>query len=300
MQKILVCPNPNCEFSVEKARFKYIKRGFFVRHHPFRKVPRYRCCHCGRNFSTSTYKDIVYQKRPDINPQIYKLYCSGMTLNRIAEYLRVARTTVYLKFHFLARQCAFINERALEKMTGKFSEVQFDEMESFEHTRLKPLTIALAVGVTAEERKILAVSVGSLHYKGPLSDIALNKYGPRENQSEQVCEEVLARIQHVARDQAVLVTDEKNTYPALLKKYFPNKTHIQVSRDRSETMHERSKRQNKDDRMFWLNFTAASIRHNLSRMHRKVWITTKKTEHLLGHLALYVCYFNKYAIKFFQ
>jgi len=48
--------------------------------------------------------------------------------------------------------------------------------------------------------------------------------------------------------------------------------------------------------MFELNLIAARIRHDLSRMTRKSWVTTKLMERLQQHLFLFVAYQNDYAI----
>ncbi len=50
-----------------------------------------------------------------------------------------------------------------------------DEMESIEHTKLKPLTLPLAVG---DDYRIYAVSVGRIQAKGPLADLSRKKIRP--------------------------------------------------------------------------------------------------------------------------
>ncbi|NBX69015.1 MAG: hypothetical protein EBR01_08655, partial [Proteobacteria bacterium] len=57
-----------------------------------------------------------------------------------------------------------------------------------------------------------------------------------------------------------------------------------------------SRRQNIKDPMFELNLVAAKIRHNLSRMARKVWVTTKSAEMLQKHLMLFMAYHNEYLV----
>ncbi len=58
----------------------------------------------------------------------------------------------------------------------------------------------------------------------------------------------------------------------------------------------RKGRRNENDPLFVLNFTAAKIRHDLSRMARKVWVTTKKDSFLQAHLDLYLAYVNGYSV----
>jgi len=48
--------------------------------------------------------------------------------------------------------------------------------------------------------------------------------------------------------------------------------------------------------MFELNLVAAKIRHDLSRMARKVWVTTKRQVRLQKHLMLFLATQNGYSI----
>lgn len=54
-------------------------------------------------------------------------------------------------------------------------------------------------------------------------------------------------------------------------------------------------RKNQYDKLFAVNHTAAKIRHDLSRMTRKVWVTTKKVEMLQAPLDLYIAWTNGYS-----
>jgi hypothetical protein len=58
-----------------------------------------------------------------------------------------------------------------------------------------------------------------------------------------------------------------------------------------------AKRRNVKDPMFELNLVAAKIRHDLSRMARKVWVTTKRQDRLQKHLLLFLASQNGYSIK---
>jgi hypothetical protein len=51
-------------------------------------------------------------------------------------------------------------------------------MESIEHTKLKPLTLPLAVG---DDYRIYAVSVGRIQAKGLLAELSRKKYGRRQS-----------------------------------------------------------------------------------------------------------------------
>ena len=61
---------------------------------------------------------------------------------------------------------------AKTRTSEDLSEVQFDEMESFEHTKCKPVT--LRVAVNPKNRKILALRVGKIAAKGLYQAAKLN------------------------------------------------------------------------------------------------------------------------------
>ena len=166
-------------------------------------------------------------------------------------------------------------------------------MESFEHTRLKPLSIVLAV---EQGGTILAVKVASMPYKGSLSAIARQKYGYRKDERAAARKEVLAILKKLAP--TTLYTDAHPGYPKLIKQYLPGVNHTAVKADHCHPVKRiQDRRRNKKDPLFALNHCAAKIRHDLSRMARKVWTTTKKIDRLQAHLDLYTAYLNGYSLR---
>lgn len=164
------CPRCESEDWIKKGYFKTLWNGQWV--------PRYRCRACGKYFSSHTRRASFRQHRPDLNQLIWDAYASGMTLRRMARVFRVDRKTVVRKFLYLASLARVVHERKLEDRIEKAHEVQFDEMETFEHTKLKP--IAISVGVIAKTGEIVDLRAETLHYKGPLAALAFRKYGKRE------------------------------------------------------------------------------------------------------------------------
>ena len=174
--------------------------------------------------------------------------------------------------------------------------VQFDEMESFEHTRLKPLSLCIAV--EPEKAKLIDIQVGTLNYKGRLASFALSKYGVRRDTSEEACLRVLEGIKNCGIREVQVTTDGKSSYPKLIKITLPDARHNAVKAQKISIAQRlfRKGRRNENDPLFVLNYMAAKIRHDLSRMARKVWVTTKKANCLQAHLDLYIAYANGYAL----
>ena len=74
-----------------------------------------------------------------------------MTQRRMALVLGVNRKTVIRKFLFLAALTRQFHKAYVQKGLLSTHHAQFDEMESFEHTRLKPVTIAVVVNAKSGE-----------------------------------------------------------------------------------------------------------------------------------------------------
>jgi hypothetical protein len=199
------------------------------------------------------------------------------------------------KFLFLSTNAQEEHLRRLKQKAFDITQVQFDEMLSFEHTRLKPLSIALAV--QSDNYQVIDIQVAQSHYQGRLSSIALNKYGPRRDQSKEARIHVLKTLESQIRTTCHITTDAKPHYPLEVREYFSKATFKQI-KNRGNRLKRllQARRRNIQDPMFGLNLVAARIRHDLSRMGRKVWTTTKKAERLQSHLMLFVAYQNGYSI----
>jgi len=185
------------------------------------------------------------------------------------------------------------HQRRIKAGYFKSAHIQFDEMETFEHTRLKPLSIPLAV--RARTGQIIGASVATMNCKGPLAAISRQKYGVRVDTRQSASQSVLELVEQCSKKDIRVVTDNKQEYGGLIKKCVPHAKHEKTHRQ-CKSAGDKSDRRNKNDKMFTLNASAAKIRHDLSRMARRVWVTTKKPEYLQAHLDLYIAYNNKYEL----
>jgi len=269
-----------------------IKRGSFYRKITKSYHQRHSCKDCKRTFSSRTNSLTYKQKRPDINYPLFKLLTSGVTLWGSARILKVKYTSAFKKFLWLTDKAKEYHDQ--QQFLVK--ELQFDEMESIEHTKLKPLTIALAV---SEDYKILGAKVGTIPAKGPLSEIAYKKYGPRQNESTTKIKELLSELKPKLQSPPVLIkSDKKPSYSTIVKEIFNDTPYEQyLSRGNKEKKREmKYQKQEKAifDPLFALNQRCAKLRADIKRLTRRSWCTTKKKEHLERHLILYIAHNNQY------
>lgn len=286
MQKNHQAPKhcPACKSS------SFIRKGYYFVKILRTKKRRYQCSSCNHNFSNQSFHSTYYQKRPDLNHKLFLLLVSGNTQQRCAELLGCSATTVARKFQWLS-----LYKYKAQPEAAKIQHIQIDEMESIEHTKLKPLTIPLCVSGNFE---ILGLSVGKIPAKGYLAEISKIKYGSRENEREKVLHELFISLKTELKiTPLTITTDAHPLYPKLIKEYFPQALHIAVN-SRAQKEKKRELIHNKlikkvFDPMFALNQRCAKIRSDVRRMTRRSWCTTKKIENLKKHLSLYQIYNNQ-------
>lgn len=207
--------------------------------------------------------------------------------------LGVNPKTVARRFRFLAseerkKQSAYIEERY---KNNPIESVQFDDLETSEHTKCKPLSVALAVD--PKTRKILTYQVSQMPAKGLLAHKARLKYGPRPDLRSVGWDLLMeALVPYVTKD-AVFTSDENPHYPKFLMKHHPKVKHIQVKGGRGAIVGQGELKKLRVDPLFALNHTCAMLRANLNRLFRRTWCTSKNKQGLLDHLALYVSYHNR-------
>jgi transposase-like protein len=290
------CPNPACpnHKSPPPEPF-YIKKGYYRTKHDRRQVPRYKCKTCGRNFSTHTFRSTYQQHKPFVNVPLFKLLASSVTQRRSAKVLGVNRKTVVRKFHWMAFEALMVHSETVRTGGIQTSYVQFDEMESYEHTKLKPVTIAVAVRPKTGE--IIDIEVAAIPASGHLADLSVRKYGRRPDNGYMAREGVLRSVTRCAKPGLTIATDGHPAYPGLVERWCPGarlKTCVRVN---ESPIARRERGKKVPDPLFWANHIAARLRADISRLVRRTWSTTKREWCLQEHLSLYIAWNNGYDLK---
>jgi hypothetical protein len=181
----------------------------------------------------------------------------------------------------------------IQKSGKRINSVMFDEMESFIHTKLKPVSIPLCVD--SETREILGITVCEMPAKGPLASLSVKKYGKRKDERKISSIELLKSIEPILEEGFLIQTDKKSDYSKWLSESMKGKKyqHVPTKGHRGYSPTGQGELRNvKYDPLFSLNHTAAMIRANVNRLIRKTWCTSKDIEHLLYHLMMYAVYHN--------
>ncbi len=300
----LRCPRPECvspspssqnPVPSDPGSGPIVRFGSFFRRSDSRHIERFQCRACRRTFSRATLHPYFGQKKRRVNAPLRLLLCSGVSQRRAAKILRVNPKTVARKLPVLAAQARREQAQFLSSLPDAgLSEIQFDDLETSEHSKCKPLSVALAV--EPKSRILLNFQVSQMPAKGLLAAPARRKYGPRRDRRVRGWNRLMNELKPYVREDAVWLSDQNPHYGAILRRHYPRATHRTVKGRRGCVAGQGELKKIGFDPLFSLNHTCAMLRANLNRLFRRTWCTTKKRERLKDHLDLYVSFHNRVLI----
>lgn len=283
------CPNPACLHHQTPPADFFINRGSYKTKHDRQQVPRYQCKVCKKTFSSRRFSPTYRQHKPQVNETLGNLLSSGVTQRRAAIVMGVNKVTVARKFAWLAERARQAHRTALASGQLNTSYVQFDEMETIEHSKLKPLSIALAVRPKTGEIIGAKVATMNCHCHGHMAALSQKVYGWRPDTRPMACRDVMNDIKTVAKPRITVATDGKTAYAGLIKGAMPHAVHKSyVSR---VAVH------GARDPLFRLNHTCAKLRADVSRLARRTWSASKCLRGMQDHLDLYIAFNNGYSLN---
>ncbi|MDE0150949.1 MAG: hypothetical protein OXK80_00410 [Bdellovibrionales bacterium] len=108
-------------------------------------TPRYKCNDCGKLYTKRT-NTLNYRKRKQhLRETITQMYCERMSLRGIARTLGIDIKTVVRYFLENAEVSKAKNRKRLDTKDLVTSYVQFDQLETYEHTRKRPIGIQISI-----------------------------------------------------------------------------------------------------------------------------------------------------------
>ncbi len=276
-----MCPHCHSHHFIKHGRFK----GFGQQNQ------RYRCRNCGKTFHLGRRTIQQYDRRGDANRPLLYALCSGVSQRRTALLLSIKREAVARKIRKYGPYFRQWHEKWIEnRRFGKT--LLFDEMETFEHTKCKPLSIAIAV----EERSriIISTQVSSMPAKGKLAAVARKRYGLRVDRRPEALQEMMRDMLRANSEATTIKSDKAPRYPKLVAKNYPGAEHKRFKGRRGCVVGQGELKAGGHDPLFYLNHTCAMIRDNLKRMSRRTWCTSKKPEQLQNLLHIYTVFHNRW------
>lgn len=289
----LRCPYCPFKSAVQKQEPHVVRCGSYYRTSDSRRVQKLRCGVCRKYFSFATFAPGYRQHKRQHNDTLKKNLASGISLRRASLIMNMSRTTVARKLIFLAIQARLNSERNLcNHIPSKI--IEFDDLETFEHSKYKPVSITLAV--EHKTRKILGFATSQMPPRGITAKAAKKKYGVRKDERKKARLEMFNRMKPYVDPHALIKSDQNPHYPELIRKTFPQ-AQMQTFRSRRATATGLGElKVGGFDPIFSLNHTCAMLRANINRLFRRTWCTTKKVARLNDHLAIYVDFHNSILI----
>lgn len=170
--------NPAKKGGNERYFGSVVRFGQFKRKGSRTPIQRYLCRSCEMTFSDATTQFEFRQKKRKINLPLFELMVSNVSMRRAAQLIHIDQKTVARRFNYFAA-VAELHHKEFLKNRPSSTAVQFDDMETSEHSKLKPLSIPLMVD--EKEREILSYAVAQMPAKGKLASISRKKYGYRKD-----------------------------------------------------------------------------------------------------------------------
>ena len=264
------CPHCNNERLRKRGSMK-TKRGV---------VQRFECKACHKTFTQRTGSLNYRHRKQDLRTTITELYCEGMSLRAIARVLKIHKKTVTKYFLENAQVARTKNLKALDNRDIVTTYIQFDELETFEHTRRKPLGVF--VSIRAKTGEIISTKV----CKGNIRALSISKEYIQDWNTEAKLEkqsaltDLLLELSKVAnRAYTTIACDGYQPQVNFAEKFFNKDKFVNVQVLKSE-----NKR---------IDLAILKLRQDISRLKRKTLATTKKSDRLQKHLDLYTDYHNK-------
>ena len=278
-----------CELGPEDCA-KIVHYGRYYRTSDSRWVQRYRCTRCKYTFSKATFDVFFRHRLRRKHRALGELLCSSVSQRRAARVLGMDKKTVVRKFRLLSLSAEF-SFRSTNLLQARAQEIEFDDLETFEHSKCKPLSVTLAVESTT--RRILGLSVSEMPAKGLLARGARRKYGRRRDERTRERRRLFAKIQALVAPTAVIKSDSNPHYRSDVTHYFPQAEYRQYQGKRGSLGGQGELKKVRFDPLFSLNHTCAKLRADVNRLVRRTWCTTKRKACLEAHLILYADYHNR-------
>ena len=136
------------------------------------------------------------------------------------------------KLVFLGEIC----EKRLASEVKKYasiSVIQFDELKTIEHTKCKPLSVAVAV--VKKERKILGFRVSKMLATDHLAEISRKKYGKWPDQRRTSMAHLFRELSGILTPNIAISSDECSFYQGVVNIHFPTATTTQYAGKKSRS-----------------------------------------------------------------
>jgi transposase-like protein len=281
------CPNPECDSHTNPGPWRFKKKGFHRRARGPRRVQRYVCHHCRRNFSAQTFSPTYWLKRPDLLEPLFHRVLGCSALRQIARELGVAHSTLQRQSNRLGRHCLLLHE-ALRPRGAPRERLVLDGLRSFEHSQYWPYDLNVLVGAShfvygfndAELRRSGSMRPSQRRKRAALE----SRHGrPKAQATRDAVRELVERC--VPAGASVEIhTDEHRAYPSA----FRRATQRGIEHHTTSSTAPRTTR----NPLFPANLTDLLLRHDHANHKRETIAFSKRRQGALYRMAIWLIWRN--------
>jgi transposase-like protein len=281
------CPNPNCTYHKRiDDRWRYKRKGFFVRLGRPHRIQRFVCLSCRRTFSTQTFSTTYWQKRPALTAAVLPLVVGAMANRQMARALGAAPSSIAHHISRLARHCMLLHTRQFEGVVPR--EIAIDGFESFEWSQYFPFHHHVAVDV--ETGYFLYHTDSPLRRKGRMTPAQKRRreelealHGrPDPRSVRQDVQELLERVCQRC-DHLTVRSDDHRAYPPAIRA-LPCPTTHRVTSSRA--------RRDRANPLFEVNLLDGFVRHSTAAHRRETIAWAKRRQASAEKLSIFQLWRN--------
>jgi len=267
------------------------RHGSFYRHEDSRRVRRFYCKRCSKTFSRAGYSLYYRHKYRYLTEVIRALFANGCTIRGIARILNLDKDTVARRLVLLAQEAR--HRESIRRASAPLAAtVQLDDLITFEHSKMKPLSVTLFTD--ADRWRIMGSAVSIIPASGLLAEKSRKKYGKRPDQSRRNRHKLLSQLAPRIDSVATVVSDQHRDYAPLIKRHLPKAVHVAHKSIKSAVVGQGELKATGNDPLFCINHQLAMCRANISRLFRRSWNTTKRIDRLEDHLHVFIDDYNRF------
>jgi len=280
------CPAPGCRFHRNPRGWRFTKKGFYTRRTRPRRIQRYRCTHCGRNFSQQTFHPTYWLRRPDLYARLFHRLVACAALRQIAREFALAPTTVMRQTERLGRHCLLFLERHRPRLPTE--PLVLDGLRTLEAGHYWPFDANLLVGAShfvygfneAELRRSGQMRPGQRRHRARLE----RRFGrPDPRATERAVAELVARV--VPEGAAVAIwSDQHTAYPRAFRRVGGRKI-------AARTISSRAPRTARNP-LFPVNLADLLVRHSSANHKRETIAFSKRRQGAMYRLAVWAVWRN--------
>jgi transposase-like protein len=177
------CPNPGCDSHTESTPWRFKKKGFYERQARPRRIQRYRCQRCRRNFSSQTFSTTYWLRLPQLLRPLFFRILACSAYRQIAQEFGTSHTTIQHQVERLGRHCLLFHEALRPAFPAE--PLVLDGFRTVESGRYWPFDMQLVVGVS--------------HYVYGFNEAELRRSGTMTRQQRRKRERLEERLGRPAR-----------------------------------------------------------------------------------------------------